>query len=67
MEEFNDHASLKYTIGKRYSPLGKNIDKIWVTPDKVVEFDTDKFTKDRIDNQLETAKTEINKMVNGTR
>jgi carboxyl-terminal processing protease len=28
MEEFNDHASLKYTIGKRYSPLGKNIDKI---------------------------------------
>jgi len=63
MDEFNDHASLKYTIGKRYAPSGKNIDKVWMAPDIIVEFDADKFAKDRIDVQLETAKTEINKML----
>jgi len=62
MDEFTDNASLKYTIGKRYAPKGKNIDKVWVTPDITVEFNADQFTKDRTDNQLEAAKTEINKM-----
>ncbi len=56
MDEFGDGASLKYTIGKRYSPTGKNIDKIWVTPDILIEFDVDLYTKDRTDNQLEKAK-----------
>lgn len=56
MDEFTDGASLKYTIGRRYSPTGKNIDKIWVTPDVLIEFDVDLYTKDRTDNQLEKAK-----------
>jgi carboxyl-terminal processing protease len=56
MDEFTDWASLKYTIGKRYSPTGKNIDTTWVTPDVLIEFDADLYTKDRIDNQLEKAK-----------
>lgn len=63
MNEFNDHASLKYTIWKRYTPSGKNIDKIWITPDITIEFDADRFAKDRIDNQLEKATEEINKMI----
>lgn len=56
MDEFTDGASLKYTIGKWYSPKGKNIDKIWVAPDVLIEFDAELYTKDRTDNQLEKAK-----------
>jgi len=26
MDEFDDGASLKYTVGKRYTPNGENID-----------------------------------------
>ncbi|AHB41410.1 Peptidase S41A [candidate division SR1 bacterium RAAC1_SR1_1] len=55
MEDFDDGASLKYTIGKRYSPSGKNIDKIGITPDIVLEFDSEAY-KNNIDNQLEKAK-----------
>lgn len=55
MEDFDDWASLKYTIGKRYSPSGKNIDKIGITPDIVLEFDSEAY-KNNIDNQLEKAK-----------
>lgn len=63
MDQFTDNASLKYTIGKRYTPADKNVDKIWITPDVKSEFDTDGFIKDRTDNQLETAKEELTKMI----
>ncbi len=56
LEEFSDGASLKYTIGKWYSPSGKNIDKVWITPDVVVEFDVGLYTGKKLDNQLESAK-----------
>ena len=56
MDEFGDGASLKYTIGKRYSPTGKNIDKVWITPDVLVTFDADAYAKDKTDNQLQKAK-----------
>jgi len=59
MEDFEDWASLKYTIGKRYSPSGKNIDKIWVAPDISLEFDWKLYEEKKIDNQLEKAKKEI--------
>jgi C-terminal processing protease CtpA/Prc len=41
MYEFNNGTSLKYTIGKRYSPSGKNINKIGITPDISVDFNID--------------------------
>jgi len=63
MDEFTDNASLKYTIGKWYTPNETNIDKVGMTPDIVVEFDVDAFTADRTDNQLERAKEEIKKMI----
>lgn len=59
MDEFADGASLKYTIGKRYSPKGENIDKIWITPDVLIEFDADLYIKNKTDNQLEKAKALI--------
>ena len=56
IKDFVDWATLKYTIWKRYSPEGKNIDKVWVTPNVVIEFDVAKYQKDNLDNQLEEAK-----------
>lgn len=56
MDEFTDGASLKYTIGMRYSPSGKNIDGTGITPDVTVEFDGELYMDKRIDNQLEKAK-----------
>ncbi|MFA6255769.1 MAG: S41 family peptidase [Candidatus Absconditabacterales bacterium] len=63
MDEFDDGASLKYTVGKRYTPNGENIDITGATPDVVVEFDADKYVKDAIDTQLEKAKEVITKMI----
>ncbi|MDD3262651.1 MAG: S41 family peptidase [Candidatus Absconditabacteria bacterium] len=62
MEDFDDGASLKYTIGKRYSPSGKNIDEVGITPDILIEFDLDKYKEQKIDNQLEKAKEIVLKM-----
>ena len=56
IKDFDDWATLKYTIWKRYSPQWKNIDKIWVTPNVIIEFDIEKYRKDGLDNQLEEAK-----------
>lgn len=56
MDEFADGASIKYTIGKRYAPSGKTIDKVGITPDVVVAFDADKYVASKIDTQLEKAK-----------
>jgi carboxyl-terminal processing protease len=55
---YYDGSALKYTIAKWYS--GKsltNIDGVGIAPDKVVELDKDKLKNDKIDNQLEAAKT----------
>jgi carboxyl-terminal processing protease len=56
MDDFPDGASLKYTIGKRYSPSGKNIDKVGITPDVLMELDTGAYISNKIDTQLEKAK-----------
>ncbi|MCF7835494.1 S41 family peptidase [Candidatus Gracilibacteria bacterium] len=56
VKEFQDNSLLKYTIGKWYSPDGKNIDEVGIAPDVVVEFDADKYQSDGFDNQMEEAK-----------
>ncbi len=63
MDEFDDGASLKYTVGKRYTPNGKNIDTTWATPDVVVEFDADTYLSSAIDTQLEKAKSVLSTMI----
>ncbi len=60
IDEFTDGASLKYTIGRRYAPSGKTIDKVGIAPDVVVTFDTWAYAKDNTDNQLEKAKSLLN-------
>ena len=53
--QFKDWSSLKYTIGKRYSPSWKNINKIGITPDVSVDFDLEKYKTTQKDSQLEKA------------
>lgn len=55
MYQFKDWSSLKYTIGKRYSPSWKNINKIGITPDISVDFDLEKYKTTQKDSQLEKA------------
>ena len=63
VENFKDGSSLKYTIGKWYSPNDVNIDKQWITPDVEVERDYEKYKEDWTDNQLEAAKEELLKEI----
>ncbi len=63
IDNFSDWDSIKYTIGKWYSPKNENINKIWIIPDVEVTFDTDKYAKQKIDNQLEKAKETLYKMM----
>ncbi|HMS91276.1 MAG TPA: S41 family peptidase [Candidatus Absconditabacterales bacterium] len=63
MDEFDDGASLKYTVGKRYTPNGENIDITGANPDVLIEFDTDKYINDAIDTQLEKAKEVLSAMI----
>jgi|GEM_PF-2752211 len=63
MEEFDDGASLKFTVGKRYAPNGTNIDTTGIAPDVVVEFDTEKYLENATDNQLEKAKSVLSEMI----
>lgn len=63
MDEFDDGASLKYTVGKRYTPNGENINTTWATPDIVVEFDADKYLDNMYDTQLEKAKQVLANMI----
>jgi carboxyl-terminal processing protease len=63
MELYDNGDSLKYTIGKRYSPSDKNIDKVGVAPDVEVSLDIDTYLASDIDNQLETAKEVLASMI----
>ena len=60
MDEFSDGSSLKYTIGKRFSPRGDTIDKVGISPDIVVPFNAGMYAKQHIDVQLEKAKSVLN-------
>lgn len=63
LSDFDDGASLKYTVGKRYTPNGENIDTTWATPDIVIDFDADTYIDTAMDNQLEKAKEVIKTMI----
>lgn len=59
LQEFSDKTSLKYTVGKRYSPKWISIDKEGIKPDIEVEFNGTGYIEKKIDNQLETAKSTV--------
>ncbi len=63
VEELTDGSSIKYTIGKRYSPQGNNVNITGITPDIEIERDAESYKEKRLDNQLEEAKKELIKLI----
>lgn len=53
----SDGSAVKLTISNYFTPKGRNIHKVGVEPDVVVEFDGDAYYNEGFDNQLEEAKT----------
>jgi carboxyl-terminal processing protease len=51
----NGKTALKMTVAKWYTPKGVSISEKGLTPDVVVEFDADKYKKDKTDTQLQKA------------
>ena len=58
-----DGTALKLTISAYYTPNGNNIHGIGIEPDIVCEFDSEAYYENGVDNQLESAKEEIQKMI----
>ena len=50
-----DGSALKITTNDYYTPKGRNINGVGITPDKVVELDETKKTENNIDTQFEAA------------
>jgi carboxyl-terminal processing protease len=61
--ELTDGSSLKYTIGKRYSPNHVNVNGTGVLPDVEVERDYETYQASGVDNQLEKAKETLIKLI----
>ena len=55
MISLSDGSAVKLTISTYYTPKGKNIHGVGITPDEVVEFEPELYYNDGIDNQLEAA------------
>lgn len=58
----SDGTALKLTISAYYTPNGNNIHGVGIEPDIVCEFDSDAYYEEDVDNQLQRAIQEIEKM-----
>ena len=63
VQQLTDGTAVKLTISSYYTPNGNNIHGIGIEPDIVCEFDSNAYYDDGVDNQLERAKQEIEKMI----
>lgn len=50
-----DGSAIKITVAGYYTRNGRDIHKVGIEPDEVVEFDSEKYEKDKVDTQLEKA------------
>ncbi len=58
----SDGTALKLTISAYYTPNGNNIHGVGIEPDIVCEFDGEAYYEEDVDNQLQRAIQEIEKM-----
>ena len=58
-----DGTALKLTISSYYTPKGNNIHGIGIDPDIECEFDSEAYYERGVDNPLERAKQEIDRMI----
>lgn len=61
--ELPDGSSLKYTVGKRYSPQHVSINGTGVIPNIEIQWDYETYQASGTDNQLEKAKEELLKII----
>jgi len=59
-----DGSSLKYTIGKWYTPNNDSIDEVGVYPDVIVEMDYEAFAASGVDAQLDAAYQHLTQIIN---
>ncbi len=59
----SDNSSIKFTIGKRFTPDNLNVDKKGIKPNVEIKFDAKLFETKQIDNQLEKAKETLAWMI----
>ncbi|MCR5798590.1 MAG: S41 family peptidase [Lachnospiraceae bacterium] len=59
-----DGSAIKVTVSKYFTPKGNDIHGVGITPDKVIEWDSEKYKEDGTDNQIEAAKEELRKQIN---
>ena len=58
-----DGTALKLTVSSYFTPKGNNIHGTGIEPDIVCKLDSEAYYVDGVDNQLERAKEEIDKMI----
>lgn len=58
-----DGTALKLTVSSYYTPNGNNIHGVGIEPDIVCEFDSDAYYDDGVDNQLERAVEEMERLI----
>ena len=58
-----DGSAVKLTVSKYYTPNGNDIHEKGIEPDVVVEFDSDAYYNEGIDNQLEEAKNYLTEKI----
>ena len=63
IQPFGSGSAIKFTIGKWYTPNNENVDKVGLTPDIEVVFDSEAYQKDKTDNQLQRAQVELVKLI----
>jgi len=63
IKNLEDGSSLKFSVGKRYTPNGTNVKEEWLIPDIEVEYDRDLYIETGEDTQLEVAKEKIQELL----
>lgn len=58
-----DGSAVKLTVSSYFTPNGNNIHGIGIEPDVVCEFDSESYYEKEIDNQLEEAKSVLQKLI----
>lgn len=61
----DDGTAIKLTVAKYYTRGGQDIHKVGITPDVVVEFDSEAYEKDETDNQKDKAVEILTKELGG--
>ncbi len=59
IKNLSDGSSLKFSVGKWFTPNWTNVSEDGLDPDIEVEFDRELFLSDGVDTQLEKAKEEL--------